>query len=487
MDGEVSGQLAPGRQARQGDDDRERDDRQVQDDQVPGGQRTPTPEPAPPPRPSAGFTAPPRTGRFAELDAFRGIAVLMVLAYHYVLRYDVVARDAGLAGHAGLPVDWARPGLYGVHLFFMISGFVICWSLSTSNGLRGFALSRFSRIYPAFWVAVLTTFSIVHAFGLTGREVDVATLAVNLTMLQDWVGVERVDSAYWSLTVELTFYAWAALLYAGGQLHRAELFFLPAMALGAIQFATPVELPWALQMLLIVKHAHLFAAGIVYYRVHRGEGRPRDAAFLLLTIACGFAIYPPVDALLLAAFHVPFALAVTGRLGWIAWRPLTWLGGISYTLYLLHQNIGYVIIREAGEAGLSAPLAIVLATAIVLALAQALSTFVERPASRALRRRRAPARGPADERRQRGRPGEVGRAAAGSEPRWMPRGPRRSRPLPYGLSAARHVRYSSMPDQTDRTVQNMSVGRASSDSTSFQLFATRSRPRRSVTLALRST
>ena len=368
----------------------------MQQDQPPGQQRTryrtvsgheASPPGAPPGAPPTGIAASPPGGRFAELDAFRGVAVLMVLVYHYLLRYDALAREAGMPVHEGLALDWARPGLYGVHLFFMISGFVICWSLSTADGLRGFALSRLSRIYPAFWVAALATFATVHAFGLPGREVGIGALIVNLTMLQDWVGVERVDSAYWSLTVELTFYAWAALIWAAGQLHRAELFLVPAMALGALQFTGLVEVPWSIQMLLIVKHAHLFAAGIVYYRIFRGARRARDAAFLALTIACSFAIYPPADALLLAAFHVPFALAATGRLGWIVLRPLTWLGGVSYTLYLLHQNIGYVVIREAREAGAPSALAIGIAIALALALAQALSALVERPASRALRRR----------------------------------------------------------------------------------------------------
>ena len=126
-------------------------------------------EPAPEPAPHAAGTAPPPGARFAELDAFRGVAVLMVVVYHYAFRYDALAHEAGLPGHdAGLDLDWARPGGYGVHLFFMISGFVICWSLSTADGLRGFALSRFSRIYPAFWIAALATFGVVHAFGEAG-------------------------------------------------------------------------------------------------------------------------------------------------------------------------------------------------------------------------------------------------------------------------------------------------------------------------------
>ena len=421
----------------------------MQGDQV-DRERRAAPERGEPAALSPGFSAPPPASppaspgsRFAELDAFRGVAVLMVVAYHYLLRYDAVAREGGFVGHAGPmadgAADWARPGLYGVHLFFMISGFVICWSLSTATGLRGFALSRFSRIYPAFWIAALATFAIVHAFGLPGREVGIGELAVNLTMLQDWFGVARVDSAYWSLTVELTFYAWAALLYACGQLPRAELFFLPAMALGVLQSSGLAEVPYSIRMLLIVEHAHLFAAGIVYYRIYRGARRARDAAFLVLTMACGFAIYPPADAALLAGFHVPFALAATGRLGWVATRPLTWLGGISYTLYLLHQNVGYVVIREVREAGGSSFAAVGVAAALVLVLAQALSILVERPASRALRRRLGARPSPSPSARA-ARPGRVPSApprAAGDVPGPRPGGrpdapavPRAHRPEP---------------------------------------------------------
>jgi len=45
-------------------------------------------------------------------------------------------------------------GSYGVDLFFVASGFVVFMTLERAATLRGFAVSRFARRYPAFWVVV---------------------------------------------------------------------------------------------------------------------------------------------------------------------------------------------------------------------------------------------------------------------------------------------------------------------------------------------
>src|SRR5579863_10236295 len=82
------------------------------------------------------------TKRFRELDALRGIAALWVVLYHYLTRYDEIYQGAepSLLGHFVFP-----NGLYAVHLFFTISGFVIFMTLRHCNGASDFIISRFSR------------------------------------------------------------------------------------------------------------------------------------------------------------------------------------------------------------------------------------------------------------------------------------------------------------------------------------------------------
>jgi peptidoglycan/LPS O-acetylase OafA/YrhL len=66
-------------------------------------------------------------------------------------------------------------------------------------------------------------------------------------------------------------------------------------------------------------------------------------------------------------------------------RPLVWLGAISYSLYLLHQYIGFALLRALEAAGLGANTAIALTLAAILLLAAAITFWIERPALRAIR------------------------------------------------------------------------------------------------------
>lgn len=129
--------------------------------------------------------------RLEEIDGLRGIAAMVVLVYHYLFVYN------NLYGHSFFVPEIIRYGQYGVHLFFMVSGFVIFWTVSNSNRDLDFFWSRFSRLYPVFWVSVLLTFSIVSIAGLAGREVSFTDFIVNLTMLHQFLSVPNVDGVYW--------------------------------------------------------------------------------------------------------------------------------------------------------------------------------------------------------------------------------------------------------------------------------------------------
>lgn len=65
-----------------------------------------------------------------------------------------------------------------------------------------FVVSRFFRLYPAYWSAVIITFSVIYVFSLPGREVNIDSALINLTMIQTWLRVDNVDGVYWTLAVE---------------------------------------------------------------------------------------------------------------------------------------------------------------------------------------------------------------------------------------------------------------------------------------------
>lgn len=320
--------------------------------------------------------------RIRELDGLRGLAALSVVFFHFTLRYRQL-----FGAPEGLWFDFPR-GDYGVHLFFMLSGYVIFMTLDRTRSARDFVVARFARLYPTYWAALLLTFAVVAVASLPGQEVGVRDLLVNFTMIQSLLNVPHVDGAYWSLQAELLFYAAMLALWMAGQLKSPQRTLFSWLA-----FAVVVQLIawWAperlanaigpLQTLGSLRYIHLFAIGMALYRQH-GQAT-FDPGWLLLVISCWFwqaLVDGASGAALVAAFTIVMFLATAGHIPWLAGRGLAYLGMISYPLYLVHQNVGYVVIRMLNGLGWNANLSVIAGVALVLGLAAALSRFVERPA-----------------------------------------------------------------------------------------------------------
>src|SRR3954462_12603048 len=87
------------------------------------------------------------TPRLAWLDLLRGVAALVV-ALHHVTYYFTPRMRARM-------VDLVDPGLYGVRVFFLVSGYIVPASLERHGRVRGFWISRLTRIYPLLVLACL--------------------------------------------------------------------------------------------------------------------------------------------------------------------------------------------------------------------------------------------------------------------------------------------------------------------------------------------
>lgn len=114
--------------------------------------------------------------RLQSLDIVRGFAALAVVLYHYSVMLPHFA-----PGAQPIPFAFSRGG-YGVHLFFVVSGFVILMSLERSTA-RQFLVSRFTRLYPVYWLACFLTFAVLTLSRSIPYDVTVRTFLVNLTML----------------------------------------------------------------------------------------------------------------------------------------------------------------------------------------------------------------------------------------------------------------------------------------------------------------
>jgi len=330
-------------------------------------------------RPAGGSRGP----RIAELDALRGWAALAVMAFHYTTILPRLAPQAQ-------PVPFALThGHYGVQVFFVISGFVIFMTLRRCRTGADFVWSRVGRLYPAFWTAATLTFLVGVLAPLPEQAYTGLQYLLNLTMFHEYLKVASIDGVYWSLSYEVGFYVAMYLLFRAGLLRYIEVacaFWIVA----ALWFATYKALiPHPLHYLLVVNaYSHLFAAGIVLFLWQEGGGNWQRAGLLAGAVAVQYATDGPLGAAIVAATILLFRLIAMGRAPMLRFRPFVFFGTISYSLYLLHQLLGFRLIDALQRTGWTPVSSTLAATACMVLLATAVTYGIERPAAERLRRLR---------------------------------------------------------------------------------------------------
>ncbi|HUP35778.1 MAG TPA: acyltransferase [Candidatus Limnocylindria bacterium] len=335
--------------------------------------------------------------RFEELDVLRGMAAACVVLSHYSAHCARYFGSGPLGMH--LPTVY---GFYAVELFFMISGFVIYFTLDRSATWRDFAFSRVTRLYPAYWAAL--TLMVVLQSVVFGLPFWVGGYLTNLTMLQEFIGFSNLDNVFWSLTVEVAFYVIMGVVFRVGLLPHIEILAAGWLALACLWSLLDqylgIALPAALPRVLILRHVPFFVAGIAFCLIVRRGPHRAGLALLVAALAAAGVIDGLWDADapgvewadilgrlgVAAILFALFALAITGRLRF-AISPVTlWLGAISYSLYLSHRNLGYSTLFWLRAAGVSITVSFLVTLAGALVLATILTYAVERPAMRSLRR-----------------------------------------------------------------------------------------------------
>ncbi|HKR89418.1 MAG TPA: acyltransferase [Phenylobacterium sp.] len=333
--------------------------------------------------------------RIDAIDTWRGVAILSVMAFHYLVRFAPPLQPTNVYGfdHAYSPLF--ELGSYGVQVFFVISGMVITMTLLRSRDALEFAFNRFARLYPAFLVCMSLTAAFVSLAGPGVFKVSLADYLGNLTMLGEPLGFRFVDGAYWSLVVEITFYAYVAAAW----LLLKQRFWLGLIALGVIGAPAERINPHVADLLLIARYMPYFLAGMSAWFILKEKRRAAGAWLGLAALALyGFhagtlTLAGKPSALCAAVVLGAICLLIASVAADAGVPLLAWIGRLSYSLYLIHQRVGVTVIEHAKAWGPDW-LAIALAAGLCLGLAWASYTFVEKPAASALRAlwRKRPAR-----------------------------------------------------------------------------------------------
>jgi peptidoglycan/LPS O-acetylase OafA/YrhL len=338
--------------------------------------------------------------RIGVLDGYRALAIALVLGFHYFTRWTPPHNEQNYYpyGDALARVPLFVHGYLGVQLFFIVSGFVISMTLLGCRDWLDFAGKRFARLFPTMLLCSVLTYAVLRLVPLPVFPVQPRDFLPSLTFTEPelWsrafgAPFRAIDGAYWSLQVEVKFYFWAALLYFSGARPRFALRFAAlcaaVLAAQALAAATGARLLASLvEELFFPEYLPWFAAGVGFHGLYR-DHRDRLGAWLVGASAAvlvgRWLLAPQADPVALAfslAFYVLFGLFVL-RPRWVAAfgsAPMVAVGAASYSLYLLHQDIGVRLLALAQGAGLAPGWSSLWVAAVLVAAMTALAMAVYR-------------------------------------------------------------------------------------------------------------
>ncbi len=308
--------------------------------------------------------------RIEYLDGHRGLAILLVVGFHAYARWPSLVPYAG--AYSGIPLF--KYGWLGVELFFLVSGFVILMTLEKCPGAGEFMFRRWLRLFPAMLFCSLLIF--VTA-GFFFERPDGAPSAVSLlpglTFIEPswWANmlgtpVKPLEGGYWSLYVEMKFYALAAAIYFWRGRNWLIGALIAAFALGtfckvADVYAGGPAISWLNNICrnLSLEYFGWFAAGAAFYLY----AKTRNMRWMLAAIALAI-----LSSAFVRVFHWPtfvvaclISLFFAGSLISLPLRRLLqhrffqFFGFISYPLYLMQENMMISIIAKLGNADMNLP------------------------------------------------------------------------------------------------------------------------------------
>jgi len=264
-------------------------------------------------------------GFIQSIQFLRGFAALAVVLCHYgstLIAYKTLSKILNY-------------GQYGVHVFFFVSGYVICLALIKNNyhpkHFFNFLLKRSIRIDPAYLTTIILTllsfwlFTSIPSFKGHSIPFIPAQFLAHVFYIVPFTNFGFYNHVFWTLCVEFQFYILIGSLYFLNTSLYYRICFL-------LLFSLTSFIPFANSGYLVTTYAPIFAMGIATMHYHSTKEKEYliVIAFSAVSIFLNFNI-----GVLLLIFGVVFFVSFVKKIA----RVFDFLGKISYSLYIIHPLV----------------------------------------------------------------------------------------------------------------------------------------------------
>lgn len=297
--------------------------------------------------------------RISILDGFRTIAIMSVVLYHYFYRWND-------SKHPYFGGSYFHYGFKGVPFFFIISGFVICYSLENTDNFVSFWKKRFIRLFPAILIASILTYSFLLIFDhhTTFSDNYFRNLIISITFLPPNFynlvsGIPNyfsyINNDYWSLWPEIQFYFLTSTIYFIDKSNFKRnfiavcfVFLLFYNVLLFLNFDKIIFFEKLTNLFNLIKHLSFFLSGALFYMLYKNTGNILYFFFLglnFLFINYTFLLPEFVASFIMFLMFICF-IYYPKYLQFLENDLFVKIGISSYFLYLIHEYIGVIWIQN---------------------------------------------------------------------------------------------------------------------------------------------
>lgn len=350
------------------------------------------------------------SARIEFANTLRGVAAMSVIFAHLGNTFwhwpTLVEWLTGITWVSAKPSTYSyivpsTLGSWGVSLFFVISGFVIPYSLERYS-VKGFLVGRLWRIWPTCWVGLsITVASVVIGVHFMGGAVPFTFRDAITHFFPPFAAIadsKQIDSVMWTLEIEMFFYGICALAANHMREGRKTLWLFPV---GIFMFWLAVDQtiarfadhPGLVRRLASFDTDPVFLVfmfcGVALNLLHRGKLTLVQAAAAIAVCCAMFASTQyighmpfPIDLKYYFAGLALFAVCMAVQDWFRRTRVTRFLSDISYPLYVVHGVAGYVVLHALMRLHLNADIAILVTVAFAIAVSWAIHVLVEAPTHR---------------------------------------------------------------------------------------------------------
>lgn len=299
---------------------------------------------------------------------------MAVMAFHYTIAWDGEKQEVYFFDHRYSPAF--AVGALSVQVFFLISGFFISVTVLRSADAFEFLYKRILRIFPALLVSATLTFLVMSLIGPEIFAVHLLDYVASLILVSRF-GAQWVDGAYWSLAVEVKYYLWVALMF---WLFRSR-FWMGLIGLAVLGTLVGFSSHKTAENIFLAPYMSYFLAGTgaAYQLVVRDR---RAAvwlyAFAAIIFVCQLHALASWQNATVSIASILVMLLLISNIR-IHVPGLSYIGLISYEIYLVHQKVGITVI---GLVKRSTHLPDLAAMAVAAAVSLGLAAFVHHIAQR---------------------------------------------------------------------------------------------------------